>query len=336
MSQPNSSVSQKYTSHPHDAILFGVGFSLDETMNVDALAPGCSADKSGSVQVGDYVHAVDGKPDLDPSQAKKAILGRQGTYATISFRRPEGPNIRTFKVQLMRGSADYIFLVECLRGLEHQIADLQSENDELRNKTSMPVEPSSNGATAEVWRKVSELQHENEWLKNKHRDEIQDLVTRMEEIENRERIMPQPVAMTYETDTMPMSEQSSVSSSNFKKERAKAQRSAPLPPSSQSSCMKEEGEEEELAIKFKPKQTRAQRSSGTRAQRSGPPPQQQSNPNVDLIPITTAYEPSKSRTVNTSEPSDSRMGSSPNRVPFHASEPRLRADPYASPQLMHR
>jgi len=193
--------------------------------------------------------------------------------------------------------------------------DLQSENDELRNKTSMPVEPSSNGATAEVWRKVSELQHENEWLKNKHRDEIQDLVTRMEEIEHRERIMPQPVAMTYETGTMPMSEQSSVSSSNFKKERvkaqrsappppssqsshmeeegeeeelammltyetgtmpmseqssvsssnfkkerAKAQRSAPLPPSSQSSCMKEEGEQEELAIKFKPKQTRAQRS----------------------------------------------------------------------------
>ena len=124
----------------------------------------------------------------------------------------------------------------------------------------MPVEPSSNGATAEVWRKVSELQHENEWLKNKHRDEIQDLVTRMEEIEHRERIMPQPVAMTYETGTMPMSEQSSVSSSNFKKERAKAQRSAPLPPSSQSSCMKEEGEQEELAIKFKPKQTRAQRS----------------------------------------------------------------------------
>jgi len=64
-----------------------VGFSLDETMNVDALAPGCSADKSGSVQVGDYVHAVDGKPDLDPSQAKKAILGRQGDIHTPNCNR---------------------------------------------------------------------------------------------------------------------------------------------------------------------------------------------------------------------------------------------------------
>ena len=52
-----------------DAILFGVGFSLDECMTVDALAPGCSANKSGSVQVGDYVLAVDGKGHLSPTEA---------------------------------------------------------------------------------------------------------------------------------------------------------------------------------------------------------------------------------------------------------------------------
>jgi len=162
--------------------------------------------------------------------------------------------------------------------------DLQSENDELRNKATMPVQPSSNGATSEVWRKVSELQHENEWLKNKHRDEIQDLLTRIEEIEKRERIMPQPVAMTYETGTMPMSEQSSVSSSNSKKESVKAQRSARPPPSSQSSRMEEEGAEEELAMMMTYEtgtMPMSEQSSGSssnfkkekaKAQRSAPPP----------------------------------------------------------------
>lgn len=184
---------QKYTAHPHDAILFGVGFSLDEGMIVDALAPGCSADKSGSVQVGDYVAAVDGKTDLSPTQAKEMILGRQGTYATISFRRPEGANVRMFKVQLMRGSADYIFLVECLRGLEHQISDLEgqvkdleAENYELRNAGPKSA-PASNGATNETRAQMIELQSENERLKSKHRDEIQDLLVRIEDIENRNR-----------------------------------------------------------------------------------------------------------------------------------------------------
>ena len=109
------------------------------------------------------------------------VLGRQGTYATISFRRPEGPNVRMFKVQLMRGSADYIFLVECLRGLEHQISDLQAENETLRNKP----QPQSQGANDKA--RLQELQAENDRLKKQHHDEIENLLSRIEEIENRER-----------------------------------------------------------------------------------------------------------------------------------------------------
>jgi hypothetical protein len=188
-------------------------------MVVDALAPGCSADKSGSVQVGDYVAAVDGKTDLSPTHAKEMILGRQGTYATISFRRPEGANVRTFKVQLMRGSADYIFLVECLRGLEHQISDLQGqvkdledENDELRNNAPKSA-PTSNGA------QMAELQAENEWLKSKHRTEIQELVSRIEDIENRGRMQQRESPSRREEEIMP----------SLKKESKKMQRSAAPP-----------------------------------------------------------------------------------------------------------
>lgn len=123
---------------------------------------------------------ADGKSQLTPNEAKELVLGRQGTYATISFRRPEGPNVRMFKVQLMRGSADYIFLVECLRGLEHQISDLQAENETLRNQ-----QPQSQGANDIA--RLQKLQAENDRLSEQHRHEIEDLLSRIEEIENRER-----------------------------------------------------------------------------------------------------------------------------------------------------
>ena len=129
---------------------------------------------------------ADGKSQLTPNEAKELVLGRQGTYATISFRRPEGPNVRVFKVQLMRGSADYIFLVECLRGLEHQLSDLQAENETLRNQQPPSRSfPTSQGANDKA--RLQELQAENDRLKEQHHHEIEDLLSRIEEIENRER-----------------------------------------------------------------------------------------------------------------------------------------------------
>lgn len=189
-------------------------------MIVDALAPGCSADRSGSVQISDWVVGVDGRTELSAVEAKELILGRQGTYTTITFRRSEGSNVRTFKVQLMRGSADYIFLVECLRGLEHQIADLQAENEELRNSGPPPAS-SGPRASDGLQQQLLELQAENDWLKEKHRAEIGELLSRIEDIEAREQMKP-------ETRSMGLSAMSSPRAS-FKLENRRAQRSAPPP-----------------------------------------------------------------------------------------------------------
>jgi hypothetical protein len=175
---------QKYTSHPHDTIRFGVGFSLDSFLFVDSLAQGCSADKSGSVKVGDAVIAVDGKEELTHLQAKEMILGRQGTYTTISFRRSEGANVRNFKVQLMRGSADYIFLVECLRGLEHQISDLQEENEELRSGQTQPKRESS--VPANILQELQQLQAENRMMSSMHQEEVRRWVK--QDVESADRI----------------------------------------------------------------------------------------------------------------------------------------------------
>lgn len=319
---------QKYTSHPHDAILFGVGFSLDEGMTIDALAPGCSADRSGSCQVGDQVVSVDGQSELSAAEAKDLILGRQGTYTTISFRRPEGVNVRTFKVQLMRGSADYIFLVECLRGLEHQITDLQAENEELRN--SGPA-PASNGPQASdgVQQQLVDLQAENDWLREKHRAEIGELLSRIEDIEAREQ-------MHSDMRSVGISAMSSPRES-FKIEKQRAQRSAPPPavspqqsqPRKQRSAalpsqpeMRTQDDDvplvnmDEVEFFNNSQEGRAQQRL-PEAQRSGP---------------FSAQKPWTSPPVRFSP--DSKQGTSPTRVPYATSAPRPRGPPgFGSPYM---
>uniref|UniRef100_A0A7S0YLJ3 PDZ domain-containing protein n=1 Tax=Hemiselmis tepida TaxID=464990 RepID=A0A7S0YLJ3_9CRYP len=145
--------------HPHDAVLFGVGLELAPgQLIVDGLTPGCSAEKSGSVIPGDELIAVDGAEDLTVSHAKQLMMGRQGSYATVTFRRMEGANLRSFKVQLMRGAADYIFLVEALRSLETQNGRLTKENERLRANQGDPE------ATKADQERIRELLESNEEL----------------------------------------------------------------------------------------------------------------------------------------------------------------------------
>ena len=323
-SRPGSSKSgggNRYSWHPHDTILFGVGFSLDANMSIDALAPGCSADKSGSVQVGDYVVAVDGKSDLSPTQAKEMILGRQGTYTTISFRRPEGANVRTFKVQLMRGSADYIFLVECLRGLEHQIAELQAENETLRNGAQAP--PQSNDSDR-LRARLEELQAENQHLRNRHRDEIEGLLGRIEEIEMRERQAPpspEPMSLKKEQKKvqrsaappplpMPETQMPEPEPMSLKKEQKKVQRSAAPPP------QKPEPEPEpEPAFEIRRERKKVQRSAAPPP--AATPPQR---PTPDRSPQRSA--PMRSPAA-ISAPRPRGPGMSPMSPSYYVSDPYM-------------
>ena len=309
-SQPNpvnSGGNERYSWHPHDTILFGVGFSLDANMCIDALAPGCSADKSGSVKVGDYVVAVEGNAELSPAQAKEMILGRQGTYTTISFRRPKGANVRTFKVQLMRGSADYIFLVECLRGLEHQIADLQAENEALHKAPpqSVPLAPQSDNGTQERLRaQVEELQAENRHLRNQHRDEIEGLLSRIEEIEMRERRAP------------PSPEPEPIS---LKKEQKKVQRSAAPPPLPMPPV---ETPEPEPVVELKRERKKVQRSAAPPA---STPPQR---PTPDRSPQRS---PPVRTPVAISAPRPRGVGMSPS---YYAGDPYMGGYYPSPPQAM--
>lgn len=63
---------------PHtDGTVFGVGLELTAgELTVDGLTPGCSAEKSSSVMVGDEIIAVDGAENLTVQHAKQLMLGR--------------------------------------------------------------------------------------------------------------------------------------------------------------------------------------------------------------------------------------------------------------------
>jgi hypothetical protein len=139
--------------------MFGVGLELcPGELTVDALTPGCSAEKSGSVVAGDEIIAVDGAENLTVQHAKQLMMGRQGSYATVTFRRQEANAMRSFKVQLMRGAADYIFLVEALRSLETQNARLTKENERLRANQGDPNQ------TRNDQERIRELLESNEEL----------------------------------------------------------------------------------------------------------------------------------------------------------------------------
>jgi hypothetical protein len=69
-----------------------------------------------------------------------------GTYCTMTLRRYEGENLRTFKVQLIRGPPNFITLLDAMNALESSNVALEEKNialmnhiEELRNKTLSPA-----------------------------------------------------------------------------------------------------------------------------------------------------------------------------------------------------
>jgi hypothetical protein len=138
---PSARISPRGWCNTNDHMSFGVGIELHKDhLTVTNLIIGCSADKSGSVILGDEITHIDGLMMTTTSQAKKKLLGKQGSYATVTLQRIDGELVRTFKVQLMRGAPDYIFLAEALRNLEHQNSRLISDQHEVKKDGGIDAE----------------------------------------------------------------------------------------------------------------------------------------------------------------------------------------------------
>jgi len=92
----------------------GVGIFFQQEPNtgkvyVANIVPGGSADRSGVIRVNDVIVKVDdedvqGQP---LSTLRNLILGRQGSYVVLAFRRMTGTELYYFDAEILRGSPEY-------------------------------------------------------------------------------------------------------------------------------------------------------------------------------------------------------------------------------------
>ena len=85
------------------------------------------------LRVGDVVVRVDhdnveGQP---LSTLRSRILGGQGTYVTLGFRRREGMEVTYYDVPLMRGSPEYFESLKATQPLQDEIERLKRQNSHL-------------------------------------------------------------------------------------------------------------------------------------------------------------------------------------------------------------
>jgi hypothetical protein len=110
----------------------GVGLFFQQKPNhhdvvyVKTIVKGGSAEKEGTVQVGDVLKQVDGKVCPSMSELRGHILGEVGTFVSLLMaREDQDGNAATYEVSLMRGNVEYF-------GQLQQKARMQEEVERLR------------------------------------------------------------------------------------------------------------------------------------------------------------------------------------------------------------
>ena len=114
----------------------GIFFQQDSDTNeifVKTIVKGGSADRSGVLRVGDVVVQVDqanveGQP---LAMLRSRILGPQGAYVSLGFRRREGTETTLYDVALMRGSPEYFEGLKTTQPLQDEIERLKRQNAHL-------------------------------------------------------------------------------------------------------------------------------------------------------------------------------------------------------------
>ena len=119
----------------------GIFFQQDSDTNevfVKTIVKGGSADRSGILRVGDVVvrvehENVEGQP---LSTLRTRILGQQGSFVTLGFRRRDGMETTFFDVPLMRGSPEFFDSMKATQPLQDEIDRLKRLNNQLEAQRS--------------------------------------------------------------------------------------------------------------------------------------------------------------------------------------------------------
>ena len=89
---------------------------------VKTVVKGGSADREGTIRVGDILRHIDGQPVTDRSlpDLRGRVLGEIGTFVTFGFERRDGVDgqLYAYDISLMRGNADFFAQLK----VKHQLA----------------------------------------------------------------------------------------------------------------------------------------------------------------------------------------------------------------------
>jgi len=137
----------------------GVGIFFQQEPNtgkvyVANIVPGGSADRSGVIRTNDVIVKVDdedvqGQP---LSTLRNLILGRQGSYVVLAFRRMTGTELYYFDAEILRGSPEYFESLKKTQAIadekEKLITQVRQQEQEIQHlkHTSATSMRSSGGA----------------------------------------------------------------------------------------------------------------------------------------------------------------------------------------------
>eukprot|EP00802_Teleaulax_amphioxeia_P007257 Tamp_07263.p1 GENE.Tamp_07263~~Tamp_07263.p1 ORF type:complete len:408 (-),score=78.19 Tamp_07263:1311-2438(-) len=173
--QQMASSSSRPNSTPQGTLV-GVGMEFDsQRMIITSLRPGCAAAYSKQITIGDQLVAVDGQETYDFKRARDLILGTQGTFVSITFKK--NGSAQRYTVSLLRGTADYVHMAERCKHLDARIAQLEADNKKLSENVGKDTaaRPSSSEVKAHVsaqvniaalQKKIAELETENAELQH--------------------------------------------------------------------------------------------------------------------------------------------------------------------------
>jgi len=154
----------------------GVGIFFQQEPNsgkvyVANIVPSGSADRSGVIREGDVIVKVD-EQDVQGqplSTLRNLILGKQGSYVVLAFRRMTGTELYYFDVELLRGTPEYFeslkknqAIAEEKEKLINQVRQQEAEIHQLKHATNTRSSASSiTSASASASSGPSVLQRES-------------------------------------------------------------------------------------------------------------------------------------------------------------------------------
>ncbi|EKX45599.1 hypothetical protein GUITHDRAFT_108473 [Guillardia theta CCMP2712] len=161
---------------------------------VKSIVKGTSADREGTVQVGDIIQEVDGVEVKGSamSELRSLILGEIGTFVTLQFLRESADGeLFEYKVSLIRGNASFFSQLKEKVRLQEEVDRIrlayksaEETREDLRAKLSM-LENDTNSDRSEIdelrrlLRTTEERLHSLQYSVSQYRREKQEIETRV-------------------------------------------------------------------------------------------------------------------------------------------------------------